>query len=144
MTPLIKEIQQLSTPIISGQRNAITWTNDLVRILHLETLSTATSRSPLVQAEDTNHTLTVAVALLKAGVARRRQLAGDPSIPAEESARLMQDVEVMMLLVEAIEKGQGPAKSDWHDQLTWIVGRRAIITEEGEPWMDVRHAIEGP
>ena len=81
--------------------------------------------------------------LLKAGAARRERLAAESSVPSEEGEKLIQDAEAMMSLVGAIENGEGPAKSRWDGLLTLIIGRRAIITEEAEPWMDTRHAMEG-
>ena len=133
VTPLVKQIQLLSTPIKSHQKNSIVWTNDLVRIIHLETLSTENSPSRFIQAEKSNHTLTAAVVLLRAGAARRKRLAADSSVSSEEGEQLMRDADAMVSLVEAIEKGEDPAKSRWDGLLTWIVGRKAIVTEETKP-----------
>ena len=140
--PLIKEIQLQSTPIGPGLKNSVAWTNDVVRILHLETLSTATSLSPLVQAERTNITLTVAIALLNAGAARRKTLATSSSVSGEETEQLVRDAEAMMALVRAIENAEDPGNSRWDGLITWIVGRKAIVTADAEPWMNVRHAME--
>ena len=140
--PLIKEIQLQSTPVGPGLKNSVAWTNDLIRILHLETLSTATSISPLIQAERTSHTLTVAVALLNAGAARRKKLATSTLGSEEESGQLLRDAEAMMALVRAIENGKDPGNSRWDGLLTWIVGRKTIVTADAEPWMNVRHAME--
>lgn len=143
VTPLLKEIQSLSIPLAPSQHNSVSWTNDLVRIIYLETMSTETSRSALIQKESTNHTLTVISQLLLAGATRRKTRAVDQSVSVSEKDQLMRDSDAMMALVNAIEKGGDPAVNRWDGVLTVIVGRKGIVFEEGNTWMARRHEMGG-
>ena len=74
-------------------------------------------------------------------LSRRKTLAISSSISGEEIEQLVRDAEAMMALVRAIENGEDPGNSRWDGLLTWIVGRKAIVTADAEPWMDVRHVM---
>lgn len=141
VNPLIKELQTLSSPIETGQIDSVSWTDSLIRLLRLETFSTATNSSPLIQREHTSHTLSVATLLLRAGAARCRTLAAQQK--PGEADQLLTDAEAMTSLVALIDSGYGLAQSNWHGELTLIVGKKAIIAETDEPWMARRHDLEG-
>ena len=139
--PLLKEIQSLFIPLTLDQQNSVSWTNDLVRIIHLETMSTKTNRSALIQKESTNHTLAAISQLLLAGATRRKIHAVNHSVSVSEKDQLMRDSDAMLALVSAIEKDDYRAANRWDGVLTAIVGRKGIIFEEGNPWMARRHEM---
>ena len=145
-TPLVKALQSLSISIpreqsshtfnkIGGKFNPISWTNDLVRIMHLETLSTYKHPSTVVQAGKNDLIVPTAAQFLLAGISRRRALASQDILPAHQMEQLLNDVDAMTKLVVAIDQGADPATSVWNTSMTWIVARKAMILGLGEPWM---------
>ena len=142
VNPLVRELHNVSESCDTNQRNPVTWTNNLIRILHLETFSTATNASPLIESQQTKHTLSLAVLLLETGAERRALLATNSTVPQPERDQLLRDVKAMRSLIEYIEAGEGPARCRWDGLLTLIVGKKAMFSAVDEPWMEARHALE--
>ena len=117
----------------------MSWTDDLMRIMHLETVSTDDHASPIVETGRNAFILPAAVQFLRLGASRRRALSENPQTLALEAAQLIKDAEVMEQLAEAIKQGKGPGCSNWNTEMTWIVARKALFIGQNEAWMAARH-----
>lgn len=113
-----------------------------MRVLHLETLSTAAHPSPRVQSEKGYVIKAAALQFLQAGASRRHDKAADPLTPAAEAQELVNASNSMITLAEDIKAGGEYARSEWDMAMTSIIARKAIILSAGEPWMSARHGLE--
>ena len=139
--PLVKTIQSFSTPIPAGQVSPICWTGDLMRILHLETISTMNHPSPVVQAGKTHAIKSTALALLQAGISRKDFRAAQTQSPSPslEAQELTEDVEARKRLLDAWNQGTDPACSDWNFAMTSIVARKTLVMDERQAWMTAKY-----
>ncbi|KAL8686241.1 MAG: hypothetical protein Q9218_007247, partial [Villophora microphyllina] len=80
VTPLIKAIMAFSMDVPEGRHNPISRSSDLMRITHIETISTLHHPSPVVQASKQLVAVTAAIMLLESIVARKRVAAKDPQL----------------------------------------------------------------
>ena len=138
-TPLVKALQSGSIPVPTGNLSPVSWSGDLLRILHLDTFSTMDHPSPIVQAGKKQGIKTTAIQLLQAGMSRRGALASRTGISAAEAHDLKEDVKILKDLLEAWNNGTDPACNDWNFAMTSIVARKAFIINEQEAWMTAKY-----
>ncbi|KAK3167845.1 hypothetical protein OEA41_004291 [Lepraria neglecta] len=137
--PLIRAIQSFQTPISTGNVNPISWTGDLVRIMHLETISTLNHPSRAVEAGKKQEIMGAAVQLLQAGMSRRQSLAAQVQVSGLEAKKLREEVEEMIGLIEAWRQGGDPACNDWDCTMTSIIARKALMIDAHEAWMTAKY-----
>ena len=118
--------------------NPVSWTGDVVRIMHLETISTLNHPSKSVQAGKNQIVLSVAVQLLKAALSRRQTLllANESDADAQRLEKEVGDIE---RLLEAWRQGGDPAGSSWDCAMTSIVARKALLVDERGAWMTAKY-----
>ena len=139
---MVKAIQSIQTPVPTGMVNPISWTGDVVRIMHLETISTMNHPSRAVQAGKNQIILGVAVQLLEAALSRRHTLLlakGQLSSSDAEAQRLEKEVGEIERLVEVWQKGGDHVGSSWDCAMTSIVARKALLVDERGEWMTARY-----
>ena len=139
VTPLIKTIQSLTTPVPPGKLSPLSWSEDILRIMHLETLSTTAHPSPLVQRGKGHAIKAAALQFLQIGVSRKRDKAVNSVISNAEAENLKNEILEMTKLVEDIKEDGKFAQSEWNMAMTRIVARKANILRESEPWMHARY-----
>lgn len=118
--------------------NPINWSDEVMRITHLETLSTAGHSSTLVQNEKSTIIMTVAVQLIQAGISGRKMRIVDSHTSSSEVDLLMKDVESMTTLIDLIKQGRMQNESTWDMAATWVIARKAVFFGEEEAWMTAR------
>ncbi|KAL8837307.1 MAG: hypothetical protein Q9170_002564 [Blastenia crenularia] len=137
-TPLLKTILSLKAPLADGQTNPISWSDDLMRLVHLETVSTLNHPSPAVEAGKKAAVMSAATALLKARIFRKENASA--SLPSEstETVALTEELRLMKKTLESIEQGED-TNGSWDFDVTWIVARKAIILDDiNKGWMTVK------
>ena len=119
--------------------DTISWTGDLVRVIHLETISTMDHPSRAVEAGKKQGIMGVAVALLQAGVSRRQMLVAEAQCSISQAQKLEEEIEGMKRLVEAWKQGGDPACNRWDFTMTSIIARKALLINEHEAWMTAKY-----
>lgn len=137
-TPLVRTIQAMAKAPPPRKLNPINWSDEVMRITHLETLSTAGHGSTLVQKEKATIIMTVAVQLIQAGIAGRKARIAGSDTSSSEVDFLMKDVESMTALIDLIKQGKMRDESTWDMAATWVIARKALFFAEGEAWMTAR------
>jgi SAM-dependent methyltransferase len=132
-TPLIRTIQSLQIELLPGQQNIESRSNDMMRIRHLETISTAHHSDPQVAVGKKFGVISAASVLLESSINRNKAAAESATGALKE--KLERDVQAMTALMEAIKRGEGDAINNWDFEMTWIVARKALVLDEEEPWM---------
>jgi len=138
-TPLLKTIQSHTVTLSDGQVNAITRSPELMRIINLETVSSQNHASPVIALGKKVGIQTAAVALLQAGVIRRKALMENLSLQKFEVEKLAKEKHEIEELIEAIKRGDSQVSDNWEMEMTWIVARKAIILNESEAWMSAKY-----
>ena len=115
------------------------WTEDLLRIYHLETLSTYKHQSSEVNVRKKQWSFNVLMQLLQSAASRRLALAEEPQVPSSDAGRLMVEVAEINQLIEAIKRGEDPATSEIEATVTWIVARKSMLFGKEGPWMSAWH-----
>ena len=128
--------------------NLISWTPDLIRIMSLETISTAKHPAPLVQTMVKEAIKVAVIALLNGGVIRRRSMMAEANqgqeiaegiakerMDEESRTKLKQESDTMLELIKAWTQGEDPACQEWNCAMTWIVGRKQLVVGKEEDWM---------
>ncbi|KAL8937919.1 MAG: hypothetical protein Q9216_004181 [Gyalolechia sp. 2 TL-2023] len=138
-TPLVKTILAMKANLADGQKNPISWSDDLMRLVHLETVSTLNHPSPAVEAGKKVAVMSAATALLKARI-HRKQTALDSLSPSDnETEGLKEELRSMNKTLEAIERGDETNGSSWDFDLTWIIARKAIkLDDVTQGWMTAK------
>ena len=80
-TPLIKQIQSYFTALPTGQQNPISFSPDLMRLKHVETISTFDHLDPIVAAGKKLGVISAATVLLEASINRKKGTAADAQTP---------------------------------------------------------------
>ena len=119
--------------------NPVSWTGDVVRIMHLETISTVDHPSRAVGAGKEQVVLGVAVQLLQAAISRRQILLVNKQLSDSEAQRLEWEVREIERLVDAWQQGGDPASSRWDLAMTSIVAQKALLVDEHEAWMTPKY-----
>ena len=132
-------MQSIRAPIPSGMVDTISWTGDLVRIIHLETISTMDHPSRAVEAGKKQEIMGAAVVLLRAGVSRRQMLLAEAQCSVSQAQKLEEEIEEMKRLVEAWKQGGDPACNRWDFTMTSIIARKALLINEHEAWMTAKY-----
>ncbi|MCJ1404061.1 hypothetical protein MMC11_007286 [Xylographa trunciseda] len=138
-TPLLKTIQSQTLTLSEGQLNPISRSPELTRIMNLETVSTRNHSSPAIARGKKAGIQTAAVALLQAGVNRRKALVENSSLPKSEAEKLAKEKQEIEELIDAVKRGDNEVSDNWDMEMTWIVARKAIIVNEGEAWMSAKY-----
>ncbi|KAL9610246.1 MAG: hypothetical protein Q9167_005042 [Letrouitia subvulpina] len=139
--PLVKTILSHEAPLADGQQNPISWSRNLMRLQHLETLSTLNHPSPTVEAGKRTQVITVGTALLKARLARKTAELNSTSKPSLEAEGLAEEIQTMRSVLTAIQSGPESGES-WDYDVTWVVARKAIVLDSTEGWMSLRHPTQ--
>ena len=138
---MVKAIQSIQTPVPTGMVNPVSWTGDVVRIMHLETISTLNHPSRAVQAGKNQIVLGVAVRLLEAALSRRHTLLlANQQLSSDADAQgLEKEVGEIERLVEVWRQGGDHVGSSWDCAMTSIVARKAILVDERGAWMTPKY-----
>ena len=133
-------MQSIQTPVPKGMVNPVSWTGDVVRIMHLETISTMDHPSRAVEAAKKQVVLGVAVRLLEAAISRRQTLlANEQSSDSDDAQRVEEEVGEIKRLVDAWRQGGDPASSRWDLAMTSVIAQKAILVDEHEAWMTPKY-----
>ncbi|KAL8939218.1 MAG: hypothetical protein Q9211_002841 [Gyalolechia sp. 1 TL-2023] len=125
--------------LADGQNNPISWSDDLMRLVHLQTVSTLNHPSPAVELGKKAAVMSAATALLKARISRKQGEADSLSNSDSETEGLKEELDAMHRTLEAIERGDETNGSSWDFDVTWIVARKAIILDDvTQGWMTAR------
>ena len=122
--------------------NPVSWTNDLLRILAVETYSTHEHPSHEVQKHKTSVGLAANTGLLRASVNRKREAAKEIGKATWESENLLKEAEGSEHLAKEIEEQlQNGEVKCWDANMTCIVARKALILGLEEDWMNANHPL---
>ncbi|KAL8682521.1 MAG: hypothetical protein Q9186_001468 [Xanthomendoza sp. 1 TL-2023] len=135
--PLVKSIVSIPATLADGQKNPISWSEDLMRLIHLETVSTLNHPSPVVEAGKKAAVMSAATALLMARISRKSTELEILAETGNEEDGLRQEIESMNEILEAVRSHEN-THSSWDFDLTWIVARKAIGTNVTEGWMSIK------
>lgn len=139
-TPLLRTILSLKATLAKDQKNPISWSDDLMRLVHLETVSTLHHASPLVEVGKKAAVMSAATALLKARIFRKQgELDSLSDSDSSSIGGLKEELSSMNKTLEAIERGDDANSSSWDFDVTWIVARKAIILDDvNQGWMTAK------
>ena len=148
-TQIIKTMLSLSIPSTLNVNNAhatdsstkinpVSWTNDLLRVLMVDTYSTHKHPSSDIQAYRGAIGFSYYKTLLHSIAVRKRAMAADEQIKSEDKNQLIKEAEENEHLMTAIESEITGIVS-WDATLTWIVARKAIIVDRDQDWMSANH-----
>lgn len=132
-------MQSIRAPIPSGMVDPISWTGDLVRIIHLKTISTKNHPSRAVEAGKKQEIMGAALQLLQAGVSRRQKLVAEAQGSGSQALELEEEIEEMKQLVKVWKQGEDPACNRWDFTMTSIIARKALLINEDEAWMTAKY-----
>jgi len=113
----------------------MSWTEDCMRILHLDTISTMNHPFPAVHAGKKQAVKTTAAELLKPGRSCRTARASQTQISSVEAQDLREDVEAMEGFLDGWNQDRDPSCNEWDFAMTSIVARKALVIEEHQEWM---------
>ncbi len=113
----------------------ISWTGDLVRLIHLETISTMNHPSRAVEVGKKQEIMGAALQLLHAEISRRHTLVTEAQYSGSQAEKLEEEIEDMKRLVEAWKEGGDPACNRWDCTMTSVIARKALLINEHEGWM---------
>ena len=137
--PLINALLRCQVPVPSGNVNPITWTEQLVRIMHLDTISTTNHPSPVVETGKTNVIRTGAVQLLRAAISRREGILSQMQGSDLDGRRVEDEIQEFKRLGEELEYVKDPASCTWDMAMTTIVARKSFRIDEKEIWMTPKY-----
>jgi len=126
------------TEVPEGHQNLISRSSDLMRLTHLEMVSTLDHASPMVQAGKKAAVISAATVLLESSISRKKAAA--PSSPAStlDAQVSSEEIESMEELLEAIKSGNA-VNNEWNFEVMWIVARKALVMKNEEAWMSIKH-----
>ncbi|KAL9598534.1 MAG: hypothetical protein Q9219_004436 [cf. Caloplaca sp. 3 TL-2023] len=125
--PLVKAIVSSSAPLADGQHNTITWSPSLMRLTHLETISTLGHPSPAVQAAKDAVVMSAAKALLQARMTRKSSVLESLTEQSPEAELLSGEIKSINNILKAIEHA-----------------RKAIAQPTARGWVDTKSASTPP
>lgn len=137
-TPLVKMIQSLTLPLPEGKFSPLTWTEDIMRIINLETITTINHEAPRVHAMKRDAISLGSIALLGTALSRRATGAADPTRSVSEVRQLESEGAQIKEILEAIKQGQDPASSTWDMDMTRIIARKVAVADSKGEWMSLR------
>ncbi|KAL8727029.1 MAG: hypothetical protein Q9166_006327 [cf. Caloplaca sp. 2 TL-2023] len=135
--PLVKAIVSLPATLADGQKNPISWSEDLMRLIHLQTVSTLDHPSSAVEEGKKAAVMSAATALLMARISRKTTELESADVEGREAERLREEVESMNKTLKAIQSGDD-TNSSWDFDVTWIVARKAIAIDITKGWMSIK------
>ena len=129
----------VSRPVVAGQVAPIGWSEDAVRVLHVDTFSTLNHPSPVVEAGKRQGIKLTAIQLLQAALMRRLDLTAQSDPLAKEAETVTREIEDLRHLLRAWNDGTDPACNDWNFVMTSIVARKALIMHQRDAWMIAKY-----
>ncbi|KAL8776839.1 MAG: hypothetical protein Q9194_002904 [Teloschistes cf. exilis] len=135
--PLVKSILSLPASIPEGYQNPVSWSKEMMRLIHLETVSTLDHPSPAVEADKKMVVMTVAIFLLTSRINRKSGELDRESSTSGKGEKLKEEIQSMNETLEAIQRG-GDMNSSWNFDVTWIVARKAIPVDINKGWMTIK------
>ena len=117
-------------------RNVLSRDEFAFKILQMETISTKTHPNPEFREQ--------VGAWIKAGgrmalvlaLQRKRRLLETNEFIGMDREKLQADIEDIEQILKMYEDGGEFEKAEKYAHLNWIVARKAVTVEEGEPWME--------
>ncbi|KAL9619383.1 MAG: hypothetical protein Q9160_005978 [Pyrenula sp. 1 TL-2023] len=138
-SPLIRAIESQRAPISDGMLNPMAWTEQMLRIMQLQTISTEAHPHPFVPQNTTSIILKTCLSFLQSGVARRKTLqAKDGSISEPPEDQFIAKV-ASELATRLESSDQNAVQDTWGCEVTWIVARKSTILGQDEAWMSARY-----
>ncbi|KAL9582653.1 MAG: hypothetical protein Q9212_003175 [Teloschistes hypoglaucus] len=135
--PLVKSILSLPATIPEGYQNPVSWSKELMRLIHLETISTLHHPSPAVEAGKKMAVKSSAIALLTARISRKSGELERESTGSGRVEKLREEIKSMNETLEAIKRGDDK-DNNWDFDVTWIIARKAIPVDVTQGWMTVK------
>ncbi len=121
----------------------MSWTDDLLRIYQIETLSTYHHPSPEVRQFNKQWQTTVLVQLLQSGAARRSALAKEPGTASVVSEQLEQEILAIEGFAQKVKSGELTSHGGIEVTVTRIVARKAMLFSKDDLWMSQWHNSMG-
>ncbi|KAL9616867.1 MAG: hypothetical protein Q9160_008289 [Pyrenula sp. 1 TL-2023] len=140
-SPLVKAISAYTVPIPPGTVNPLTWTDQMLRIMQLQSISTENHPHPFVRKNATKLFVQTGVSLLRSGVERTKALACESGVSSQRVADLLATADKMSRIVDSVESN--PEPDAWNADITWIVARKAAVISGNEQWMAFRSGALG-
>lgn len=119
--------------------NPVSWTNELLRVLIIDTYSTHKHPSPDIQVLKGATGFSAHKEILRAIAVRKRAMAADAEIKFKDNNQLIKEADENEKLAEAVESEISGGAVSWDATLTWIVARKAIIVDRDQDWMTAIH-----
>ncbi|MCJ1431978.1 hypothetical protein MMC27_001334 [Xylographa pallens] len=141
-TPTVKALQSRKIEVEDGEVNPMCWTDDLLRIYHLETLSTYNHPSAEVNSMKYQWTTNFVIPLLQSCASTRSAKAKEPRLPWDVAELLAMEAAKIHELVETMKKGPDPKVGEFEVLMTRIVARKAKIFPQDGPWLGEWHGTE--
>ena len=134
------ECEPLPPTEASQKFNPVSWTNDVLRILFLDFVSTHDHESSEIRMHKDRVGLAVNTSLLRAGASRERTLAAEGQTSSDERELLLSEAEENEKLALAIENElKEGTVSHWDAKMMWLVAQKAIVVGKDSDWMTANH-----
>ncbi|MCJ1392252.1 hypothetical protein MMC18_005119 [Xylographa bjoerkii] len=141
-TPIVKALQSRTIQVEEGKINPMCWTNNLLRIYHLETLSTYQHPSTEVNSTKYQWTINFMIPLLQSCASSRSAKARERRLPWIVAEGLLVEVAEINQLIETMKRCKDPKVSEFEVLITRIVARKAKIFAEDGPWLSGWHGTK--
>lgn len=114
----------------------LTASDDLLRILSVQTLSTKDHASPSLRASIHTETAAAGAGLLREGIARRKQMLSEMSDAGSEPEKqeVEREIEQLTTWLSEYDASGYKAKTEWSICYTQIVARKAFWMGKDEDW----------
>ncbi|MCJ1283375.1 hypothetical protein MMC26_002703 [Xylographa opegraphella] len=127
----------------TGAINPMCWTDALLRIYHLETISTADHPCAEVHCLKHQWTLNFLIPLLETCAAARAVKAKEPRLPWHTAEMLVVETARITRLVQTMKHGPDGTLGGFDLLMTRIVARKAKVFPQNGPWLAEWHSTEG-
>ena len=141
-TPIVKALQSPKIQVENGEMNPMCWTDNLLRIYHLETISTHNHPSAEINAMKYQWTINFVIPLLQSCASTRSAKAKALRLPWDVTELLSIEAAKINELVEMMKKDQDPKVGEIEVLMTRIVARKAKIFPQNGPWLSEWHGTE--
>lgn len=122
-----------------GSINPMCWTNDLLRIYYLESISTYQHSSPEVKSLKNQWTDTVVMQLLQSAASRRSVLAKAPETSSSEAEQLQGDISDLNQAIQTVKREMNTGVHETEATVTRIVARKAMLFGKDDLWASKWH-----
>ncbi|MCJ1377687.1 hypothetical protein MMC17_000783 [Xylographa soralifera] len=138
-TPIIKALQSRKVHVENGNINPMCWTDDLLRIYHLETLSTYNHPSAEVNSMKFQWIINFFIPLLQTCASSRAAKAKESRLPWNVVEGFFIEAAKINQLVETMKNGPDPKVGEFEVLITRIVARKAKLFPQDGPWLSEWH-----